>query len=849
MHFIIPLLYAASGITALAYEVLWMRPVGMLFGVSTFGVVITVAAFMAGLGVGSLLGVRLRLAAGRALRLFACIELAVALFALLLPLLLPWLDQELLQVAGGWSIARWQVMELVLVGVLLLLPATALGLAFPLMMRVARAADCSVGLVYGANVLGGVLGALLPLWLLPAFGWSSALQWVALLGLVIAAFCWWLSMVWTQRYAVDAADVIGVAPAWWDLFAYAGIGAGALMLEIAWVRMFGMVLLRTEYVLALLLALFLLGMAGGSLLARWLPPRPTLRGLPWLVALSVLGSLIAWPWFGQWAGQAHFETLAQAMVIEGGLLALLLLPATLALGGWLPLLSRHLQHEGSHIAAGWLYGANSVGAAIGAVVAGMVLMPAIGTPSTLLLAALLLAICGLRWVDDRRWWLVVPLFCLLAWPWRTMPPAAALSPAVGDFRQLSRFEDAVNVTHVVERPDGQRLLLADLQRMDAATDPTSVAVQKNQARLPLMLHPHPRRVLFLGLGTGITAAGSLAWHGLDRTAVELSPGAIAAASSWFAPVNGTIDRYATIVHDDVRRFLRRDSAHYDVIVGDLFHPDMAGRGALLSNEQFARVRQRLAPGGIFAQWLAINQFDVAGLKVVLATFRHVFPHGVLFIDGYRLALVAHPDGPLRLPVAVPPGGDGGEGWMTWAGRLWGNIPDLDAPLQSEWRPVIEYALPKLHYRREARTLIDVWQWLFALRASNPMAINQLAVTGAQREAFVRARSATQFNVRGWIAQLRGDERATRHWVAQAYRANPNNRWASFAVADRLMVAITQNHLPAGTSKAQALRQLLKIRPDHVQALRAMIAQTANRSQEQQRWQERLHQIAPLANPR
>ncbi|MDQ6950351.1 MAG: fused MFS/spermidine synthase [Mariprofundales bacterium] len=855
IYLIINTLYAASGITALAYEVLWMRPIGLLFGISNFGVVVTVSAFMAGLGLGSLLGARLNPTARQALQAFAALELAVALFALLLPWMLPLLDHTLLHVAGGIDIGHWQGLEFLVSGLLLLVPASALGLAFPLMMRVARAADCSVGLIYGVNVLGGVAGALLPLWLLPQFGWSQALQLVALLGALIALSAWWSAayLMSASRFSITTEATLGSAPPMVDLLAYAGIGAGALMLEIAWTRMFGMVLLRTEYVLALLLAIFLLGMGLGSLLSRWLPIRAALHALPWISALAVLGSLVAWPWLGQWAGNAQFGSLAQAMAGQGGMLALLTLPATLALGAWLPLLVRHLArgsdgHDtgGSHTSAAWLYGVNSAGAAVGAILAGMVLMPAIGTPATLLLAALLLAVCGMRWVDDQRWWLLLPLFVLLAWPWHRMPSPDKLSPAVADTHQISRFEDAVNVTHVVERPDGQRLLLADLQRMDAATDPTSVEVQKNQARLPLILHPHPKRVLFLGLGTGITAAGSLPWHNLKRTAVELSPGAIAASANAFVLVNGNIDHYTTVVHDDVRRFLRRDTGKYDVIVGDLFHPDMAGRGALLSIEQFRRVRQRLAPGGIFTQWLAMNQFDVAGLKVVMATFHHAFPHGVLFIDGYRLALVARPGTPLRLPVAVPQGGDGGEGWMTWAGRLWGEIPDLNAPLQSEWRPVIEYSLPKLHYRREGRTLVDVWQWLFTLRASNAVALHLLAVPKAQQEEFVRARSATEFNVRSWIAQLLGNDPATRHWLRQAYIANPKNRWASFAVADRLMMAIEQHRLPKGFSRKRALLQLLYIRPDHEQALRAMIALTVDDPVAQQKWRDRLHHIAPLA---
>ncbi|MDX8413130.1 MAG: fused MFS/spermidine synthase [Mariprofundales bacterium] len=848
LRLVVVLLYGASGITALAYEVLWMRPIGLLFGIGNFGVVITVAAFMAGLGVGSLMGSRLYRSARWALMLFAAIEGGVALFALLLPTLLPMLDQQLITMGGSVSIGVWQMWEAVAAFVLLLLPASAMGLAFPLILTAARHFNLSVATLYGANALGGVVGALLPLLLLPLVGWSSALHWVLLLGMLLGLCAFMVAKGLPAAAHASKPQWPSSHPQLLDMVAYAGVGAAALMIEIGWVRMFGMVLLRTEYLLALILALMLLGIGGGSLLARrWYAPQLLLL-LPWLAALGVLGSLVAWPWLGQWAGAAQFDSLGAAIVLQGALVALLTLPTTLVLGAWLPLLAQRLKMDGAtHGTAAWLYGANSVGAAVGAVVAGMVLMPWLGTPATLLLAALLLLLCALRW--GGAWRLqggVLLAFALLASLWWQMPAANLLTAAVADTVELDRFEDAVNVTHVVQRPDGERLLLADLQRMDAATDPTSVAVQKNQARLPLLLYPDAKRVLFLGLGTGITAAGSLPWKGVDRTAVELSPGAIAAATRWFAPVNGDISNHAHIVHDDVRRFLRRGSSvGYDIIIGDLFHPDMAGRGALLSVEQFTRVRQRLAPKGLFVQWIAINQFDIANLAVVFATFHHVFPDGVIFIDGYRLALVARPGASLQLSAKIPFGGDGGEGAMTWRARLWGGVPAVDAQLQSEWWPVIEYTLPKVRYR-DTSVMVRSWQWLLQFRAADRAAADALHLRQDQRLQFGQARRANLLNVRSWIAELQGDGRAANQLVGDAYRYNPDNRWASFAIADRLMRSIDANHLPAGVTRLQALQQLLLIRPDHEQALRMMIAFTANNAVLQRKWRQRLHQIAPLA---
>ena len=168
-------------------------------------------------------------------------------------------------------------------------------------------------------------------------------------------------------------------------------------------------------------------------------------------------------------------------------------------------------------------------------------------------------------------------------------------------------------------------------------------VQANQSRLPLLLHPNPHKVLFIGLGTGISMAGSLPFPDLDRSAVELSAGSIEAARRWFVESNRGALQNAKVYHDDARHFLTATAATYDVVIGDVFHPDLAGVGSLLAVEQFERVRARLAAGGLYVQWLALNQFDPDTLCVVLRSFRAVFPQGQLFLDGMHLAMVGPRD--------------------------------------------------------------------------------------------------------------------------------------------------------------------------------------------------------------
>src|SRR3569833_372665 len=95
------LVYFFAGLTSIAYEVLWVRMLGLQFGASIFGVIITVAAFMAGLGGGSLLGAVIVPKLKRPLLLFAALEAAVAVYAWMMPTLFRAIDVQLGSLAAG----------------------------------------------------------------------------------------------------------------------------------------------------------------------------------------------------------------------------------------------------------------------------------------------------------------------------------------------------------------------------------------------------------------------------------------------------------------------------------------------------------------------------------------------------------------------------------------------------------------------------------------------------------------------------------------------------------------------------------------------------------------------------
>ncbi|MFA6920606.1 MAG: hypothetical protein WC216_02085 [Gallionella sp.] len=848
-------LYCLSGFTSLAYEVLWSRMLSMQFGVSIFGVVLTVAAFMIGLGLGSLAGIGLAKRYQKPLALFALLEIAIALYALLLPTLLHQTGGWLETISSHLTLLQWYLLQAAETLCLLVIPAYAMGLGFALVLKLAEGSRLSLSKLYGLNTTGGVLGALFPLWSLPALGWIDSVRIVAALGIAIGVAALLLSRFIPIRNVAGQLTTEKLSrPPLAALLVYAGIGAGSIMLEVGWVRLYGMIMLRTEYVLGVILAVFLLGIALGSLLLPRVHKYWLSVFLPFVVGAGVLLGLWFLPVASVWVEHSRFQSFFGAMYSQALMVGLFTLPVTLALGAWLPLLAD--RYAGSDASGVWLYGANCLGGGVGAVVACLVFIPLFGSAAMVAIAGLAITALGLSWVKSRLVWPAFATLALLAWPLRSMPPVHDLLPEIeANSQDLSIYEDAISLTHVVRQKDGQRILLSDLQRMDASSDPSAVEIQMDQARLALLLHPAPHSVLFLGLGTGISLAGSKPYPELNRSAVELSQGAILAAKNWFAPVNGNITDQTLIQRDDARHYLSSTQLGFDVIIGDLFHPDLAGMGSLLSVQQFQRARNHLNTDGVFVQWLALNQFDTESLAVVLRSFKRVFPDAQLFMDGMHLALVG-PRHKLavaevmranlqRMSIESQSLATGGEGMWTWLGRYWGPIPESIGPVQDEWLPYIEYNLPRARYDGNVN-LPALMQWLLQRHPDADSAMKLLEIDARDKGAFGRAYVSTELMVRAWIASIKGEaaKAGNLNWVA--YQASPQDRWIANALADNMMQSLAQAR-GHGFSDREALQRILKICPNHVGAIRALwhLEQGAGNMQGAALYRLRLQALSPL----
>jgi spermidine synthase len=175
----------------------------------------------------------------------------------------------------------------------------------------------------------------------------------------------------------------------------------------------------------------------------------------------------------------------------------------------------------------------------------------------------------------------------------------------------------------------------------ASSVPTDMRLQRMLGHLPALLHPHPRSVLIVGFGAGVTAGSFVLHPGIERIVIcEIEPLVPRVSGEYFAAENYDVlnDPRVEVIYDDGRHFMATTEEKFDIITTDPLDPWMAGSAALYSIEYYELAKQRLNEGGFISQWMQIIEVDEATVKSLVATFLEVFPEGTLWsnhipIDG------------------------------------------------------------------------------------------------------------------------------------------------------------------------------------------------------------------------
>lgn len=630
-------LFIGSGASGLIYQVVWSRELVLLFGNTSQAISTIVTAFLFGLGAGAFVGGRLAAGHRNPLRLYGTIEIAVAVLAIGLPSLFPALGT---MYANAYTSTSPEELGLIRFGLAFaaVTPATfAMGMTLPaltaFMVRSMEGAAKRLSELYAANTLGAVAGTLIAGYaLIELLGLSTT----ALVAVSLNVTAGIVALIASRRTndlhleTFQPSITTNGARRRVTQIVYAATfvsGFAALAFEVLWTRMLAEGSGSSIYLFAAILAIFLFGIAAGSVFygSRSQPDRDTLGALG--ICLGAIG-LAACATVALGSGP-----LGDGFYSER---PLILLPATFAMGYAFPLSVRLVTHSAADAATtvGRLYAANTAGSVLGSFAAIFVLASTLGTNTSILwLGALELLVGGALLVVDHRARgprLAMPVGAMavlglvaIAAPIGGLPIARTATE--NRLQQagvlVAHREDNIATVDVEGGPLAQRRIYVTGIAMTFLTVDT-----KFMAYLPKALRPGASDMLDICFGMGSTYRSSLIL-GMHTDAVELSPSVPGQMGAFFPDANLFLNNpQGRIIIADGRNYVRLSKQRYDVIVVDPPPPiESAGTVVLYTSDFFAEARARLKPGGVFLLWLpylaTLDEF-----KMHLRTFRSAFPH-------------------------------------------------------------------------------------------------------------------------------------------------------------------------------------------------------------------------------
>lgn len=668
--FTILVLFYFSGASGLIYEIVWVRIFSLVFGNTNYAATIVLSAFFVGLAVGSLFFGRNAHLVARPFRMYGFLEIGIGLSALAVPVLVSFMDgfyPSLYRALGEKSVFFF-IIRFILSFAIVFIPTFFMGGTLPLIVKftsmLKEEFGKSVSLLYALNTLGGVSGAFAAGFVLVRYlGINNTIAAAVVINVAVGI----AALLFSRRF--QAADIPKTVPSAMNAFppgarAVPGdtiaqyivivafiTGMLSLSFQVVWARLLVYVLSSSVYAFNIMLTTFLFGIGLGSLVAGWIIAKSKnsarlcgvllgltgiygLTTIPLMVVLAVNDEAIM-SFFG-------FTTWSSYTVGRFFECAMILFIPSLLMGIVFPLIAciaKTRQESGSRV-IGTIYFVNTLGAIVGSIAAGFILVPFVGCKGSIVLLSSAYVVTGL----------VVLLFVYNTFVKRVAAVTSALvliglslvflrgDPFIPLFNIREKGSE---ITYIREGTTGTVTVHAypsykviNVNRVNVAgTSFVLRTTQKLQAFVPLLVRKDPGLVCQIGFGSGETSSIVARYPGVERLDVVDISYEVFDAAPEFKDINHEVyksEKVRKIVMDG-KNYIHLTEEKYDLIMNDSIHPVECGNASLYTKEYFEDCKKRLKEDGVMSSWFPLFALDTKDFKSLIHTFNVVFPGCTLWV--------------------------------------------------------------------------------------------------------------------------------------------------------------------------------------------------------------------------
>ncbi|MHC4122085.1 MAG: fused MFS/spermidine synthase [Planctomycetota bacterium] len=674
---IIMLIYLVSGACSLIDEVVWVRLLKLTLGNTVYASSIVVSVFMGGLALGALIMSKYSDRVKKHLKLYAFLETLVTISALFSPWALKLVDNIYIWFYQKFHPAHWQLLmvQVIISGIILLIPSMLMGSTLPLLGRFVTAfekeAGHLVGKLYALNTLGAAAGCFLAGFvLIRSFGVMGTLFTAAIMNVLVAIGGWVLSgfKFSNEKSKETPSETAEIKTAETKDFkfyilvaAFFASGLISIGYELIWMRSIVHLLGGFTYIFSAVLTIYLVGNVIGAGIGCKLAgrlKRPAagfaatlfilgVYGILYLPILTIWTSKILNPFKGQL--DAVYSKIPPFQYLIGPIIqsAILFLIPTIVMGIGFPMA---LQAWTSHVhkigkSTGTAYGANTIGAVLGGIVTGFVLIPLLGVQISITILSLIgIWMAGFMWffsaerfkvVGHRTFLALAVLFTVLA---IIIPPymfnlVVNTSPLREKSKLLYMKEGLTTTVSIHRSTEDDALSLCSSGQGIAGEHYATRGDQKMLGHFGVLLNKNISKVLSVGFGAGETTA-CLDQHNLETIdCVEIAPEVVDVSLRFFRHLNlgDKLNEKVNMIFMDAKNYLHLTDKSYDSIVNDSIHPrSFAENASLYAKEYFESAKEHLEPNGIFLSWLPFYDMPADVLKSIIGTQMEVFPYVTLW---------------------------------------------------------------------------------------------------------------------------------------------------------------------------------------------------------------------------